>query len=69
MPRTVPEFKLPPVAAPSFAVGGGAPATWIRPTGRPLEFETFGQERNVTLVPFYRLFDERYAVYWEFRSA
>ena len=22
------------------------------------------QTRNVTLVPFHRLFDERYAIYW-----
>jgi DUF1680 family protein len=68
-PRTVPEFKLPPVAAPSFRVGSPDPATWIRPTAKPLEFETVGQERNVALVPLYRLFDERYAVYWEVKSA
>ncbi|MEO8201714.1 MAG: beta-L-arabinofuranosidase domain-containing protein [Gemmatimonadota bacterium] len=68
-PRTVPEFKLPPVAAPAFRASDNDPAAWIRPTGRPLEFETFGQEQNVTLVPFYRLFDERYAVYWNIRPA
>lgn len=67
-PRTVPEFKLGPVEAPVFRVPGNDPTTWIRPTGRPLEFETVGQERNLTLVPFYRLFDERYAVYWQVSS-
>jgi len=42
------------------------PATWIEPvSGRPLEFRTIGQAENVTLVPFYRLFDERYAIYWK----
>jgi DUF1680 family protein len=64
-PYKVPEFKLGPVEAPVFRAHGNDPATWIRPTGRPLEFETIGQERNVTLVPFYQLYDERYAVYWE----
>lgn len=64
-PRTVPEFKIPPVPAPTFRVSSEDPASWIRPLSGPLEFETFGQERNVTLVPFYRLYDERYAVYWE----
>ncbi|MFV2067908.1 MAG: DUF6805 domain-containing protein, partial [Pirellulales bacterium] len=27
-------------------------------------FTNVGQETNVTLVPYYRLFDQRYAVYW-----
>ncbi len=29
-----------------------------------LTFRTFGQERKVTLVPYHRLFGQRYAVYW-----
>ena len=42
----------------------------ISPTGsspepRPAEFQTTGQARDVTLVPFNRLFDERYGVYWK----
>jgi hypothetical protein len=61
----VPEFEVPPVPAPAFRVRSDDPATWIEPVrGRPLEFRTLGQEQNVTLVPFYRLFDERYAIYW-----
>ncbi len=65
-PRTVPEFVLPPVPAPVFRVRSDDPATWIEPVpGRPLEFRTVGQAQNVTLVPFYRLFDERYAIYWK----
>jgi len=65
-PRTVPEFVLPPVPAPAFLVRSDDPATWIEPvSGRPLEFRTLGQAENVTLVPFYRLFDERYAIYWK----
>ncbi|HKI95598.1 MAG TPA: beta-L-arabinofuranosidase domain-containing protein [Gemmatimonadales bacterium] len=69
-PRTVPEYPLEPVPAPSFMVTDPAPGTWIEPTGAPLEFRTTGgQPRNVTLVPFYRLFGERYGVYWKIASA
>jgi DUF1680 family protein len=67
-PRTVPEFTLPPVPAPSFLVRSDDPAAWIKRVsgrGQPLEFRTFGQTQDVTLVPFYRLFDERYAIYWK----
>ena len=38
---------------------------WIKPGSAPREFRTTGQPQDVTLVPFYRLFDERYAVYWK----
>jgi hypothetical protein len=31
---------------------------------KPLEFRTTGQERDVTLVPFNRVLDERYGIYW-----
>ena len=37
----------------------------IKPGTAPREFRTTGQPQDVTLVPFYRLFDERYAVYWK----
>lgn len=64
-PRMVPEF--PPnvaIAAPILRTGGEDANDWISRTG-PLEFRTRGQERDVNLVPFYKLFDERYAVYWK----
>ena len=64
-PRTVPEYHLDPVPAPAFTVTSDDPATWIKPAGRPLEFRTEGQARNVEFVPFYRIFDERYAIYWK----
>jgi hypothetical protein len=44
--------------------------SWVQPVaGRPLEFRTTGQERDLTLVPFYQLFDERYGVYWRVTTA
>lgn len=32
--------------------------------GQPLTFRTTGQERELTFVPYHKLFGERYAVYW-----
>jgi hypothetical protein len=62
----VPEYPLEPIAAPALRADSEDPADWIEPVaGRPLEFRTRGQEQQVTLVPFYQLFDERYAVYWK----
>jgi hypothetical protein len=69
-PYTVPEFRdpdLPP--APVLRGDAANLARWIRPTGRPLEFQVTGQEVDYTLVPFSRVFDERYAVYWTVRPA
>jgi DUF1680 family protein len=67
-PRTVPNYPLEPVAAPGLTTPGEDLASWIKPGGKPGEFETIGQTRNVSLVPFNRLFDERYAVYWKVTS-
>jgi DUF1680 family protein len=61
--RQVPQYKSRPVAAPEFKTKSQEPGTWIeRRSG--LEFQTIGQAQNVALVPFYKLLDERYAVYW-----
>ncbi|MEO8636848.1 MAG: beta-L-arabinofuranosidase domain-containing protein [Gemmatimonadales bacterium] len=64
-PRTVPEYKLDAVAAPPLRFAADDPAATVRPVaGKPLTFEVDGQE----LVPFYRLFDERHAVYWSLKG-
>ena len=63
-PRTVPEFKLDPVPVPALhASDSNVPVAPV--PGRELEFRSTGPGEPVTLVPFYRLFDERYAVYWK----
>jgi DUF1680 family protein len=58
-----------PVAVPKFDVGNAAPLeAWIKPVaGNPLTFRTVkaGKPDDVTLVPFYKLFGERYAIYWQ----
>jgi hypothetical protein len=41
---------------------------WIKPVpGEPMTFTTVGvgQPKDVTLIPFHKLFDERYSVYWK----
>jgi DUF1680 family protein len=39
---------------------------WIKPvTGKPLLFQTTGDPADVTLMPYYKQFFERGAIYWE----
>jgi DUF1680 family protein len=64
-PRTVPEYKSEPIAAPTIRAASADPSTWLQPAGRALEFRTVGQPSELTLVPLNRIFDERYAVYWK----
>jgi DUF1680 family protein len=58
-----------PVAVPRFDVKNDPPLeTWIKPVpGEALTFRTenAGKPNDVTLVPFYKLFGERYAIYWQ----
>ena len=69
-PREVPEYKLPPVPAPSFKGSTEDIAGWIKPVeGQPLAFRTAGQAQDVSFVPFHSLFDERYAIYWKVDTA
>jgi DUF1680 family protein len=58
-----------PVAVPKLAVKSADPSTWIKPVpGKPLTFRTenVGVPTDITLVPFYKLFGQRYTVYWDF---
>jgi DUF1680 family protein len=69
-PRTVPEFALEPVPVPRIRAPSADPASWLEPIpGRALEFRTRRGNPALTLVPFNRLFDERYAVYWTVDTA
>jgi hypothetical protein len=57
-----------PVFSPFFVVKNGDPKTWIQQApDEPLTFRTVGagQPEEVTLMPFYKLFDQRYALYWD----
>jgi uncharacterized protein len=66
------------VAVPQLAGDPHAPDKWIQPVtshigskDKPLTFRTVnvGRPEGVTLSPFYRLFNQRYCVYWRFRTA
>jgi len=68
--RQVPEYKGKPVAAPEFKTKSRDPRDWIEAVpGRSLEFRTVGQQKNIDFVPFYKVIDERYGVYWKVSRA
>jgi DUF1680 family protein len=61
--------KTPPI--PAFVGDVKTLVTHITPNPAvPLEFRTKGlaQPRDVTLVPFYRILDQRYTIYWSVYS-
>jgi uncharacterized protein len=61
---------FPPVTIPELAGNRETLDKWIQPvSGKPLTFRTAsaGRPEDVTVSPFYRLFDQRYCVYWRFR--
>jgi hypothetical protein len=63
-----PEARRQPVVLPDFRGDGRNLPAWIKASNQPLTFRTTGQERDVTLVPFYRMYDQRYGVYWRVRK-
>ncbi len=69
---TSPELsKLPPVTIPGLVSDESDPLPRISAvSGRPLTFRTeaLAQPQDVTLVPFFRLNDRRYTVYWHLFS-
>jgi uncharacterized protein len=67
------EFETSPkgdaIPGPIINTGQGDPADWLKPVaGEPLTFQTIGPARAITLIPLYKLFGERYAVYWKTAS-
>ena len=65
---------FPATAVPELAGDRHALDKWIQPVSakhRPLTFRTVSavHPEDVTLSPFYRLFNQRYCVYWRFRTA
>jgi DUF1680 family protein len=65
---------FPAIAVPELAGDRNAIEKWIQPVSlkdKPLTFHTVsaGRSEDVTLSPFYRLFNQRYCVYWRFPAA
>jgi DUF1680 family protein len=57
------------IFAPVIKTSSKDPVGWLKPAlTQPLTFQTVGQERPITLIPLYKLFGERYAVYWKTAS-
>jgi uncharacterized protein len=61
------------IAVPELSGDPNALDKWIQPVSakdKPLTFHTVGagHPEDVPLSPFYRLFDQRYSVYWRLRS-
>jgi hypothetical protein len=53
------------IEIPAFTAAGKDPSAWIKSSGKPLEFRTTGQAKDVTLTPINSVFDKRYSVYWQ----
>ena len=56
---------VPTPDIPAFRAAGKDPASWIKPSDKPLTFRTSGQLRDVALAPLNSIFDRRYSVYWQ----
>jgi DUF1680 family protein len=60
--------KVPDPEVPTLAIGNKPAELWLKPVaGHSLAFRTVGVGRpnEVTLVPFYREYHNRYTVYWD----
>jgi DUF1680 family protein len=72
-PRMTPDFDLTPdtkpIAVAVIKAPSGDVTSWVKPTGKPLEFKIVGEERESALGPFNEVFDGRYAVYWNVLSS
>jgi len=52
-------------STPVFAVDSDDVSDWIEPVeNQPLTFRATSEDQDITLVPYHKLFGERYAVYW-----
>jgi DUF1680 family protein len=59
-----------PTAPPVLTMAGQPVEQWLKPTGaKPLEFKTVGLgTQEMTLVPLYQVYDQRYTVYWDTKA-
>lgn len=60
-------FQSAAMATPSLVTSQADPNAWIKPVqGKTLTFRTVnvGRPADLTLTPFYKMFGQRYAIYW-----
>jgi len=54
------------IRVPEILASEKEPTGWVEPVkGERLFFRTAGQTENISLIPLYRVFKERYTVYWK----
>jgi DUF1680 family protein len=61
------EHRAPSIDVPDLVGDPNNLQSWIKPVeGKALEYQTVGAGRpmDVTLVPFYKLYGQRYNIYW-----
>ncbi len=70
-PMAPPLAKVPPVKIPELDCRPGEVLAKLKPEpGAPLTFRTdgIGRPRDVRLIPFYKVVEERYTVYWRLQQ-
>lgn len=61
---TAPEEK--PAESPAITLTSNGTKDWVeRVPGKTLSFQTAGQAQQTPLIPLYRIFGEKYLVYWK----
>jgi DUF1680 family protein len=71
-PNAPPMNRVKPIEVPAFIGDVKDVLARVKPVaGTPLAFKTeaLGSPHDVTLLPFYRVFDSRYTVYWKVYTA
>jgi uncharacterized protein len=58
-----------PARPPRIKATGKNPTAWVEPVpGKAQEFRTVGQIETRSLIPFYKIFKDRYTLYWKVES-
>jgi len=62
-------YSIPGDLISTLNAKGSKPETWLKPVANmPLTFKTQGvAARDITLIPYYELHDERYVLYWDLK--
>lgn len=63
-PKPADQAKVPDIVADP-----NGPPVWVQADGKqPLTFHSVGQSQQLTMVPLYKIINDRYAVYWKVNS-
>jgi hypothetical protein len=63
--KTMPD---PVYGTPVLLTDNKSISDWIKPANQPLTFDIkgVGKPMDVTLIPFYKMYDQYYSVYWDY---